>query len=129
MLALSPKALLVLFTLVNALTYYDRGALAVVLNNVEREVRASHLVLPRSGVQCGSDACARAQFNLSNTLGGLLGSSYMVGYVISAPIFAHLAHKLSPLRMMAGGLLGWCGLCPRAPSARRSPGRPRPRTR
>jgi MFS family permease len=81
----NPRFMLGIFTIVNLFTYFDRGAIGVVLNTIE----------------------SPDVYDLSNFQGGLLGGSYMIGFVIASPVFAHLAKLYHPLKMMSGGLFVW----------------------
>ena len=82
---LRPLAVLAVFTVVMLLTYFDRGALAASLDLLEEQI------------------------GLNETQGGLLGTVFMIGYVVSSPLFAWAADGFRPLYLMAAGLLIWCG--------------------
>lgn len=95
-LPLTAAGMLVVYTVINLLSYFDRGALSGVLEDIS---------LDFGGV--------------SGAQRGLLGSAFMVGYMIASPIFAHLVTKFEPFRVMASGLFIWCLatlLCALAPS-------------
>lgn len=38
---------------------------------------------------------------------GVLGSAFMLGFIVSSPLFAHFAFSVYPMRLMALGLLMW----------------------
>eukprot|EP00002_Diphylleia_rotans_P004426 TRINITY_DN1326_c0_g1_i3.p1 TRINITY_DN1326_c0_g1~~TRINITY_DN1326_c0_g1_i3.p1 ORF type:complete len:412 (+),score=61.04 TRINITY_DN1326_c0_g1_i3:68-1303(+) len=80
---MTPFNILCYLTIVNLLNYFDRGAIAGVLTSIERE------------------------FDLSNTSDGLLAGAFMVGFMITNPIFAHLSYKYQPTNLMFIGLLVW----------------------
>lgn len=82
---LSPVAMLVYFTLTNLLIYIDRGALSAVVT----ELKSS------SGL------------DLSSSEAGLLGSIFMLGYMLASPIFAHFAQFVHPMFLMGVGLIIW----------------------
>lgn len=81
----NPLQLLIVFTCCNLLTYFDRGSVGVCLDTIEDE----------------------RVFDLSNFEGGLIGGSYMVGYMIASPIFAHIVRTANPMRVIAFGLFIW----------------------
>lgn len=47
-------------------------------------------------------------YGISKTQSGLLGGAFMLGFVAASPVFAHLAERFRPMRMMAFGLFVWC---------------------
>jgi len=47
--------------------------------------------------------------DLSSIEAGALGSLFMLGYMISSPLFAHFAQYIHPLFLMAIGLIVWMG--------------------
>jgi MFS family permease len=78
------KRMLVVFMIINLLTYLDRGTIGVCLDTFE------------------------TVFSLSNLEGGMLGGAYMLGFIVASPIFAHLVTLYKPFHVMAGGLIVWC---------------------
>ncbi|KNC47540.1 major facilitator superfamily transporter MFS_1 [Thecamonas trahens ATCC 50062] len=72
-------------TVVNLLTYYDRGVIAALLLDIENH------------------------FDLDSTRGGLLGSVFMVGFMLASLIFAKYVHTVRPTYLLCIGLLIWCG--------------------
>jgi len=80
----SPVSMWIFFTCCNFLNYVDRGAFAGSLGSISDD------------------------FGLSNTQGGLLGASFMMGYMVFAPLFGHLSRKQRPAALMAIGLVIWC---------------------
>jgi len=79
----SPVSMWMFFTVCNFLNYIDRGAFA------------------------GSLSAIGDEYNLSETQDGLLGASFMLGYMIMAPLFGHLSRTVRPLTLMCVGLLIW----------------------
>jgi MFS transporter, Spinster family, sphingosine-1-phosphate transporter len=86
---ISPVMLLVLFTSINILIYLDRGALAAVLSDLE-----SH---------------KNKGLGLSSLESGMLGSVFILGYMMASPIFAFFAQTVHPFYLMSIGLGMWCG--------------------
>mmetsp|Transcript_11756 Transcript_11756/g.16314 ORF Transcript_11756/g.16314 Transcript_11756/m.16314 type:complete len:479 (-) Transcript_11756:39-1475(-) len=79
-----PKFLLGFFTLCNLWVYLDRGVMGGVLTEVEDE------------------------YNLSKTEDGIIGSAFVISYMIFCPLFAQLSHKYRPTRLVTIGLLIFC---------------------
>jgi len=63
----------------------------------------SHLLRSRSYSQ--------EDFRISDTLAGVLGSGFIFGFTVAAPVFAHLSKHYSPYKLMSIGLFIWCGAC------------------
>ena len=66
------------------INYFDRGALPALLKNIQ------------------------ITLNIGYTKAGTLASSFLIGYCLSTPIFAYLANKISPLKVICYGLMGFC---------------------
>jgi hypothetical protein len=81
---LHPIYLLVLLTLINILIYVDRGILAAVATTLQSK---------DSGL------------SLTSTDLGSVGSIFMIGYMISGPIFAHYSQTVHPLHLITIGLI------------------------
>jgi len=79
----SPKLLLAAFTLVNLMTYVDRGFLSGVLDKL------------------------KAAYVVGDTAAGILGGAYMLGYVVAAPIFTHYLPRFRPFSIMSFGMGIW----------------------
>eukprot|EP01006_Ploeotia_vitrea_P048474 TRINITY_DN67240_c14_g1_i1.p1 TRINITY_DN67240_c14_g1~~TRINITY_DN67240_c14_g1_i1.p1 ORF type:complete len:653 (+),score=54.42 TRINITY_DN67240_c14_g1_i1:93-1961(+) len=45
---------------------------------------------------------------LDGSLSGLLGSGFMLGFMVFCPLFAWAANYFNPIRLVAIGLIGWC---------------------
>lgn len=95
----TPKRLLVLFCVINLINYLDRGAIAS--NGVNGERRTCE------GGTCSGGSGIQGQFNLSNFEDGVLSSAFMVGLLLASPIFATLAKRVNPFRLIGFGLLVW----------------------
>jgi predicted MFS family arabinose efflux permease len=77
------RYVLVIFLSINLLNYIDRQILYAVFPLV------------------------KADFNLSDTALGLLGSAFMLCYMISAPLLGWLGDRINRLRLSAVGLVLW----------------------
>ena len=88
----SPLNLLILFFCSQLLIYFDRGLISAVLPALS------------SGFHLTSSQC------------GLIGSSFILGYMLACPLFAFFSRSFSVYRLMAAGLVLWvvavmlCGL-------------------
>ena len=82
-LHLGPRCTLLFFTLANVLIYLDRGVISAILT-----VLSTHMHLEEGSV-------------------GALGSVFMLGFMVSSPIFAFSAQYVAPVRLVAVGLLLW----------------------
>lgn len=95
-LPLSAKGMLIVYTCINLLSYFDRGALSGMLEDISKTFPGT-----------------------SATLEGLLGAAFMVGFMVASPMFAHSVSYFEPFRVMALGLFIWTLatlLCAIAPS-------------
>eukprot|EP00755_Sulcionema_specki_P010224 Sspe_Gene.45895::Locus_22795_Transcript_2_2_Confidence_0.667_Length_1802::g.45895::m.45895 len=86
----TPVRALVIFMGINFITYYDRGAIAGALTDIKAD---SSMKSDGKG--------------LSDAKAGSLVSAFMVGYVIFSPIFASLAGRIPPPRIVVIGLAAW----------------------
>ncbi|OMJ70400.1 hypothetical protein SteCoe_31624 [Stentor coeruleus] len=84
---LNAKQILITYCAINALIYIDRGALSAVIPFLQ-------------GHKHGG-------LNLSSSLAGTLGSSFILGYMVTAPMFAHYSQKYHPEYLMCIGLTIW----------------------
>ncbi|XP_077234008.1 major facilitator superfamily protein isoform X2 [Tasmannia lanceolata] len=96
----TPKRLLILFCIINMLNYVDRGAIA------SNGVNGSLETCTDSGI-CTSGTGIQGDFNLNNFEDGILSSAFMVGLLVSSPIFASLAKSHNPFRLIGVGLSVW----------------------
>ncbi len=78
-----PGAILALFTGLNLLNYLDRYVLAAVLPRVQEDL------------------------SLSNTVAGLLGTVFLVGYSATSPIFGALGDRMRRTLLIALGIFVW----------------------
>ncbi|XP_072988073.1 probable sphingolipid transporter spinster homolog 2 isoform X2 [Typha latifolia] len=96
----TPKRLLVIFCIINMLNYLDRGAIA------SNGVNGSRRTCTESGI-CTSGTGIQGDFNLNYFEDGILSSAFMVGLLVSSPVFASLAKSHNPFRLIGVGLLVW----------------------
>ncbi|KVI01860.1 Major facilitator superfamily [Cynara cardunculus var. scolymus] len=83
----TPKRLLLLFCVINLITYLDRGAIASTgVNGVPGSCTPNGVCSHGTGIQ--------GDFNLNNAKDGILSSAFMVGLLLASPIFASLAKRL-----------------------------------
>lgn len=78
-----PSAILVLLTGLNLFNYLDRLVLAAVLPKIQLEL------------------------GLSNFLGGLLETVFLLGYFVTAPIFGSLGDRMARKWLIAAGVIVW----------------------
>ena len=78
---LNPLGILLLFSSMNLIICMDRGVFGAVLSAIKEE------------------------FNFDETKAGLLGSSFMLGFMIASPIFACLSRKYSSRTLIFSGQL------------------------
>ncbi|KAI3888884.1 hypothetical protein MKX03_036068 [Papaver bracteatum] len=97
----SPKLLLLIFCLMNLLNYVDCGVIA------STGVNGTPKVCRDSG-ECIIGKEIQGSFNLKNFQDGALSTTFMVGLLISSPIFASLAKTYNkPFKLISVGLLIW----------------------
>lgn len=96
----TPKRLLFIFCIINALNYIDRGAIA------SNGVNGSRKTCTESG-KCTAGSGIQGEFNLNNFEDGILSSAFMVGLLIASPIFASLSKSVNPFRLIGVGLSVW----------------------
>lgn len=90
----SPRVVLGLFTLVNFITYYDRGVMSSSLSSI------------RSDSSIAGDGGT-----ISDTKGGFIVSAFMIGFMLTCPLFAALGGTFTAKRIIIAGLLVWAGAC------------------
>ncbi|KAJ9551997.1 hypothetical protein OSB04_016042 [Centaurea solstitialis] len=96
----TPKRLLLLFCVINLITYLDRGAIASTgVNGVPENCDAKGVCSRGTGIQ--------GDFRLNNAEDGILSSAFMVGLLLASPVFASLAKSINPFRLIAVGLSVW----------------------
>ncbi|XP_022158936.1 probable sphingolipid transporter spinster homolog 2 isoform X2 [Momordica charantia] len=96
----TPFRLLVIFCVINLINYMDRGAIA------SNGVNGLRKTCTTDGT-CTSGTGIQGQFNLSNFEDGVLSSAFMVGLLVACPIFASLAKRVNPFRLIGVGLSVW----------------------
>jgi len=50
-----------------------------------------------------------SDMDLTGAEGGVLGSVFMLGFLLFSPVFAHYAFSVHPLHLIALGILVWIG--------------------
>lgn len=112
MLKFSPGMLLTFFTAINLLIYIDRGVLSSVLtilkNPLEPEQPAS---IETSGFNSSAEISDTPEqitgLGIDESEQGSLGSMFMLGFMASAPIFAHYSQMYHPFYLIGIGLVIW----------------------
>ncbi|CAI9117659.1 OLC1v1019099C1 [Oldenlandia corymbosa var. corymbosa] len=96
----TPVRLLVVFCVINLINYVDRGAIAS--NGVNGNPKTC-----TKGGKCSGGSGIQGDFNLTNFQDGVISSAFMVGFLVASPIFAYLAKKFNPFRLIGVGLTVW----------------------
>ncbi|CAH9084582.1 unnamed protein product [Cuscuta epithymum] len=96
----TPKRLLFIFCVINLLNYLDRGAIA------SNGVNGNPRTCTKSGA-CTSGSGIQGEFKLTNFEDGVISSAFMVGLLVASPIFASLAKRVNPFRLIGVGLSVW----------------------
>ncbi|CAK9309117.1 unnamed protein product [Citrullus colocynthis] len=96
----TPMRLLIIFCVIHLINYMDRGAMAS--NGVN-----GHRTTCTTDGTCTAGTGIQGQFNLSNFEDGVLSSAFMVGLLVACPIFASLAKRANPFRLIGVGLSVW----------------------
>ena len=81
----SPAAIVALLTGLNFLNYLDRQLIAAVLPHLQKDL------------------------GLNDAQGGWLGSAFLLGYMVTSPLFGRLGDTTSRKGLIALGVLIWCG--------------------
>jgi MFS family permease len=85
----TPRVVLSLFMTMNFLTYYDRGVIAASLSSIK------------------TNADIAGENVLSSAASGALVSVFMVGYMVTCPLFAYCEKFLMATRIVCVGLAMW----------------------
>ncbi|GMI86541.1 hypothetical protein like AT2G22730 [Hibiscus trionum] len=93
----TPRRLLIIFCVVNMINYLDRGTIA------SNGVNGKRRTCDDKGI-CKSATGIQGDFDLTNFQDGLLSSAFMVGLLVSSPVFAFLAKSHNPFRLIGVGL-------------------------
>lgn len=94
---ITPRVVLCTFTLLNFFTYLDRGALAGSLS----AIRVDPALRPP-----GSTAAA-----MTDAQGGAVVSGFMIGYMVSCPLFSALGGRFSSRVIILFGMVVWSVAC------------------
>lgn len=84
---LSPRFLFIMFSSINLLIFLDRGALSSIIIQLKSSKNGG--------------------LGLSSLEAGSLGSVFILGYMVSSPIFAHLSQAFHPLYLILIGNIIW----------------------
>lgn len=91
---MTPGFVLFIFTALNFITYYDRGAIAGCLS----------IIGERGGISSESEG-------LTDTQEGLIFSSFMIGYMVSCPLFVALGRVMASKWVIFVGMVLWSLAC------------------
>ncbi len=107
----SANSALALLLLINLFNYIDRQVLSAVVGPIKKtffgpngEMGASESNFLAAGIQWFQN---RLGFKPEDALLGLLGTAFMLTYMIGAPLFARMAEKRSRWALVALGVLVW----------------------
>ncbi|HTY60808.1 MAG TPA: MFS transporter [Acidobacteriota bacterium] len=104
------KSALILLLLINLFNYVDRQILSAVIGPIKKTFFSQNGDIGAAG---GFLSAAihwlqtQLGFKPEDALLGLLGTAFMLTYMVGAPIFARLAEKRSRWRLVALGVLLW----------------------
>lgn len=109
---LSPVLILAFFTTINLLIFIDRGVLASVLtvlkNSPDTDLPVVTDVNITNSVPATIDAPTTVPgLGLDESQQGALGSLFMFGFMVSAPVFAHYSQIYHPFYLIAVGMGIW----------------------
>ncbi|EKF31322.1 transporter, putative,major facilitator superfamily protein (MFS), putative [Trypanosoma cruzi marinkellei] len=91
---LTPRAVLVIFTALNFIIYYDRGALSGALASIK-----------------GDKDIAGDSKTLTDTKVGFIVSGFMIGYMTTSPLFAAFGGIVPSKWIIVGGMIIWGLAC------------------
>eukprot|EP00250_Pteridium_aquilinum_P015804 c22770_g1_i1 orf=170-1603(+) len=98
----TPARILFVLCIVNLLNYVDRGVIASNgVNGTPRETTCT----PQEVCEGGSGI--QGEFGLNNFQDGVLSSVFLVGLLVSSPIFAYMAKTHNSFKLMGIGLSVW----------------------
>ena len=102
---------LTLLLLINMFNYIDRYVLSAVVSPIKKTFFNQHGVATAGGSDLLTSVIhwfqTRAGFKPEDALLGLLGTAFMLTYMVGAPVFARLAEKRSRWRLVACGIILW----------------------
>ncbi|RNF26449.1 putative transporter, putative,major facilitator superfamily protein (MFS) [Trypanosoma conorhini] len=90
----TPRVVLAIFTALNFITYYDRGAISGCLASIKEDK------------QIAGDTAT-----LTDTKMGFIVSGFMVGFMTTSPLFAALGGTVPSKWMIVGGMVAWALAC------------------
>jgi MFS family permease len=92
---ITPRFVLAMFTLVNFITYYDRGAIAACLSDIRSD----------------PSIAGAGEGTISEAKGGFIVSAFMVGFMVTCPLFASLGSRFTAKQIILCGLVVWACAC------------------
>lgn len=90
----TPSRVLLVFSLLNFLTYFDRGAVAGSMTAIKVD-----------------EAIRGGDSSLSDTQSGVIISGFMIGYMCTCPLFAALGAYIRAKHIILIGMLVWSAAC------------------
>ncbi|KAF9608572.1 hypothetical protein IFM89_010004 [Coptis chinensis] len=94
-----PKRLLFIFCVINLLNYVDRGVMSSNGVNGRQRTCTNDVCMAGTGIQ--------GDFNLTNFEDGILSTAFVGGLLVSSFLFASLAKRFNPFRLIGVGLSVW----------------------
>jgi MFS transporter, Spinster family, sphingosine-1-phosphate transporter len=102
------RSALVLLILINLLNYIDRYVLAAVVPQIKRAFFGANGSTSNASLDSVLAWCQQHfGFKPENALLGVLGTAFMVTYMVGAPVFGRLAERRSRWMLMGVGVLMW----------------------
>ena len=92
---ITPRVVLAIFTLVNFITYYDRGAIAACLSDIRSD----------------PSIAGSGEGTISEAKGGFIVSAFMIGFMLTCPLFASLGSRFTAKQIILCGLFVWACAC------------------
>lgn len=109
---LSPIMLLAFFTTINLLIFIDRGVLSSVLTILKNDPDTDIVPIPALNTTDSAPVNVDPPLTIpglgiDESQQGALGSLFMLGFIVSAPIFAHYSQICHPFYLIAVGMSIW----------------------
>ena len=102
------RAALALLLFINLFNYIDRQVLAAVVGPIKKTFFSGNGVIGSTSLAAATDWFQnRLGFKPEDALLGLLGTAFMVIYMVGAPVFARLAERKSRWGIVALGVILW----------------------
>src|ERR1019366_5737504 len=102
------RSALILLILINLFNYIDRYVLAAVVPNIKQAFFGANGTTSNGSLNSLLGWCQQhLGFKPENALLGLLGTAFMVTYMVGAPVFGRLAERRSRWVLIGVGVLLW----------------------